>query len=75
MFRNWELGIGMWFQQKILSQSHKSQHIIYSQLTTYWYITVLPADISISRKAPGPFPSVARVTAVVVAALQLAEAL
>ena len=71
------MGIGNWnvvSTVNFVPVTHKSQHI-YSQLTTYWYIAVLPADFSISRKAPGPFPSVARVTAIVVAALQLAKAL
>ena len=42
---------------------------------TSWYITVLPTDISICREVPWPLPSVARVTAVVVSALQFIEAL
>ena len=62
-----ELGIGMRFQQYF--------SYFFVPLTTSWYTAVLPTDSSICRKAPRFPPSVARVTAVVVPALQFVKSL
>ena len=63
-----ELGIGMRFQQYFFL-------FFFVPLTTSWYTAVLPTDGSICRKAPRFLPSVARVTAVVVPALQFVKSL
>ena len=62
-----ELGIGMRFQQYF--------SYFFVPLTTSWYTAVLPTDGSICRKAPRFLSSVARVTAVVVPALQFVKSL